>query len=214
MADDLDLTIPDWLRIPDDVRKAAWLRNPPKAAPVHGYVPPRTAADQAIIDESKKQTKELKTLKRKAKRMRQERIELVKRESKNHAGQRWDSMHARWIDPIEPAIAPPRGERAMPKKKAVTDNNVDEFGLRAETNYARMMACLVAHKGELVKLDALAKAAYGNGANLEKHKRRVVAMVRRVQTKIVTPKRLPYVLKKEKMDDNAIGIGLFNKQGG
>jgi len=30
----------------------------------------------------------------------------------------------------------------------------------------------------------------------------------------LTPKRLQYVLKKEKMDDNAVGIGLFNKQSG
>jgi len=205
-----DLTIPDWLRIPQEVRNAAWERNPPKPSPVGGYVQPRSAADQAIIDESKKQTKELKTLKRKAKRMRRERIEIVKRESKNHVGKRWDAMHARWIDPIEPAM---RGERAMPKKKE-SGNNVDEFGLRAETNYARMMACLVENKGHLVKLEALAKAAYGNGSNLEKHKRRVVAMARRVQTKILTPKRLQYVLKKEKMDDNAVGIGLFNKQSG
>jgi hypothetical protein len=208
-----DLTIPAFLRLTNEERKAAWERNPPKPAPIRGYVQPRTAADQAIIDESKQQTKALKTLKRKARTMRKEREELVKREAKQHVGQRWDAMHARWIDPIEHAMLP-RGERAMAKKKTTTTNNMDEFGLRTDTNYARMMACLVAHKGELVKLDALAKAAYGNGANLEKHKRRVIAMVRRVQTKIVTPKRLPYVLKKEKMDDSAIGIGLFNKQSG
>ena len=207
-----DLTIPAFLRLTEAQRKEAWERNPPKPAPIRGYVQPRTAADQAIIDASKQQTRELKSLKRKASAMRKARVELVKREAKQHIGQRWDAMHARWIDPIEPALIP-RGERAMPKKKTTT-NNVDEFGLRTDTNYARMMACLVAHKGQLVKLEALAKAAYGNGANLEKHKRRVIAMVRRVQTKIVTPKRLPYVLKKEKMDDSAIGIGLFNKQSG
>jgi len=198
-----DLTIPDWLRMSQDERKAAWERNPPKPMPVYGYVRERTAADQASIDECRAENKALKILKRKARRARKERLALVAQESKSHVGKRWDSMHARWIDPIEEAI--------MPAAKKSNGNKGNEFGLRPETNYARLVACLIKNKGKLVTLDTLAKAAYGNGTNLPKRRRRVVTMVRRIQTKIVTPKRLPYVLKKEKMDDNAIGIGLFNR---
>lgn len=103
--------------------------------------------------------------------------------------------------------------KARTKKKAKDDAgeaDLNIFGFRKETNYDRLMQCLLANINNLVPLRTLAENAYETSAHLDKHERRVVTMARKVQEKVITKRRMAYVIKKEK-SENGICIGLFEK---
>lgn len=83
------------------------------------------------------------------------------------------------------------------------------FGLRDDTNYARMMECLAKNLGKQVKVEEVAKAAYKDG-DQDKAKRRVVTMSRKVQEGVISKKRLPFKIVKEK-SENGTTLGLHAK---
>jgi hypothetical protein len=63
------------------------------------------------------------------------------------------------------------------------------FGLREGTHYHAIVTLLCHNLGTPVSINALAQAAYGDTS--KKHKRRVMAMIRRLENKIIPAKQVP-----------------------
>ena len=100
-------------------------------------------------------------------------------------------------------------EQTTPKKTKKKDEE-SQFGFRKDSNYARMMECLKSHLNDMVPLRVVAEAAYATSRDIEKHQRRVLAMARKVQEKVLEKRRMSFVIKKERKD-NGVFIGLFAK---
>lgn len=102
-------------------------------------------------------------------------------------------------------------DMTAPKTKTAASDKLGPatFGLREDTNYARMIECLAKNIGKPVKVEDVAKAAYPSG-DQDKAKRRVVTMSRKVQEGVITKKRLPFKIVKEK-DEHGTTIGLHAK---
>jgi hypothetical protein len=216
MSEDLD--IPEFLRMTPAQRKEVWEKDPPKFSSAASWRTPEQAAMerarlQRIADERR-----LARCQNKQKRLIQRATQETILEDRSHAkqGHTWDVRTARWINPIEEALQPAREEKTAMVKKATApkkkkeDGKENVFGFRPDTNYSRMMNYLLAHKGQFVPVEALAKEAYGNGQNLQKHCNRVVTMARKVQERVIKPKQLPFNIVKERKE-NVISIGLFTK---
>ena len=210
--------IPEFLKLSPDERKKAWELNPPKPKPTGWRTSEQEEAERKRLQKLADEKRMQRCVSKQKKLIRSETLEVHLSDRKSIAeGKEWDARTARWIDPIEKALKP-QGDKKMtspaePKKrtkkeKAEDDNNL--FGFRSGTNYRRMMDYLLRHVGQWVPVDTLAKEAYGDSVNLEKHSRRVQAMARKVQEKVIDKKKLSYNIQKEKKE-NAISIGLFTK---
>lgn len=212
MSED-DFTIPDFCRIPDEVRKAAWERNPPKSRSSHHPSLEQVEAAR-LRAQSESDRKRMQRCVSKQRRLNREAALDAKLEGKKAIaeGKTWDVRTARWIDPIQEAMKPKDRKTKMPQSTKATKEEPASatFGFRDGTNYARMMIYLMDHVGQYVDVKALAEAAYGTKANVEKHCRRVITMARRTQEQVITKKRMAFEIKKEK-DGNAIRIGIFRK---
>lgn len=211
MSDD----IPDFLRLTTAQRKAAWEASPPTVTLQRGWrTPEQEAAEKARLQQLSDERRLQRCLS-KQKRIVREQLQTAKLEDKSRSaqGHTWDVRTARWIDPIEAALQ----ERSKEEKKVMAPKKTEKkvktnsvFGFRPNTNYSRLMDYLLAHKGQLVPVKDLAKEAYGNAKDLEKHCMRVVTMARKVQEKIIKPQQLPFNIVKERKE-NVLSIGLFAK---
>lgn len=216
-----DLTIPDFLKISDEARKAAWERNPPKSASSRPLSPEQIEAAR-LREQHESDRKRLQRCLSKTRRANREAALDAKLEGKKAIaeGKTWDVRTARWIDPIEASLKKEEKEmvqvaegtapRKTKTKKKATKEEESLFGFRKDTNYDRLMIALMDKKNNFVPIKQLAEAAYDTGTDLEKHQRRVVTMARKVQEKVIVKRRLSYVIKKEKVDD-ALCIGIFEK---
>ena len=108
------LDTPKYLRVPQDKRRAAWEKNPPRPAPA--FVPEPRAVDpevQRFMDEER-QRQRLKTMARINKMKETQRNKAEKVDTRNL---RWDSRHNRWVSldtgrtakfPVIPVIERPK----------------------------------------------------------------------------------------------------------
>lgn len=216
MKDD-DFHIPDFCRLTDEQRKAAWERNPPKTQSAASW---RSPEQEALVKQRQQALSDRKRLQKcisKQRRVNRQLALEAKLNDRSHIaqGHTWDARNARWIDPIEAALAT-KGDKPMPtavkkvKAKQTKETPASPFGFRPKTNYDRMMQFLLTNVGQLVPVEKLAKEAYDTNTDLPKHCKRVVTMARKVQEKVIEKKRLPYIIKREKKE-NAVCIGLFAK---
>ena len=219
--------IPDFLRIPAEERKATWEANPPKAAPRKGWrTPEQEAAEKARLQAIADAKRMRQCISKQKRTVRQETIEAQLEDRKAAAeGKTWDVRTARWIDPIEEALKPKGKEEnkkmvqvvertAAPRRRTTKETKeatgAGMFGFRADTNYFRLLEYLHGKLDEFVTLRSAAAAAYGTSGDVVKHERRVMAMLRKTQEKVLTKRRMAFVIKKERKED-AIYVGLFTK---
>ncbi len=206
--------IPEFLKITSEQRKAVWETNPPKPSTAKTWRTPEQEEFEKARLQSISDQKRMQRCLSKQKRIHRQQAVIIKLEDRKAAaeGKQWDVRTARWIDPIEEALKPSteRKRKMTAKKTKEPEEGNSGFGFHKDTNYDRMMKCLMANLNTYVPVETLAKKAYDTDQNLEKHCRRVVAMARKVQDKVITKKHLAYTIQKEKKE-NALSIGLFAK---
>ncbi len=214
-----DDDIPEFLRLTPEQRRAGWEANPPKPSSTKAWRTPEQEELEKIRLQKISDEKRLRRCVSKQKRfIREQSRDAILNDRKASAeGKIWNARTAKWIDPIEEAME--RGEHKVTeetkdvpakKKEKKEKEPTSIFGFRAGTNYDRLMQYLLQHLGELVPVETLAKEAYGSGTDLKKHCKRVAAMVKKVEKKVIEAKRLAYSIKKEKKE-NVISFGLFAK---
>lgn len=195
--------IPDFLRLAPEERKKAWEANPPKPTVHHDPWKEREQQTrQKHLDH-----KRMQRCISKQKREIRDATQMAKLEDRAHVaqGHQWDARTANWIDPIQAAL-----ENKMPVATATKKEGLD-FGFRAKTNYARMMAHLVKNLDKMVTVEALAKEAYATDRDLKKHCKRVLRMAHIVQEEVIKAKHMACEIKKERKENGNVSIGLFAK---